>query len=152
MTQFIPLAQRIALGFPGDDEAESEAYLVLCELAAAGPVIESHAVTAIRHRLLDRKRRQTAERSVGLAGGCDSLDRVPARSGAARSLYEKAATCPMLDVRVMVARWADGRSWDEIAAEFFPGRGVESVRREWKPRLVEAQREVAEYEAAQDAA
>lgn len=138
ITDLMPLARRIARQFKGDDEAESEAYLVLCELVNGDPT-EAYLTQAIRNRLRDRQRRRLAEQRAGLAGGCASLDKLAAGRS---SLYERLAKGADKDTAVMLARWAEGRTWKEIQEEFYPGRHWQSVRREWDRRLTDLAAEV----------
>ena len=131
MTEYIPLVQSIAARFPGDAEAESEGYLVLCELAAKGPIIEAHLIRAVKCQLMDRRKRRCLEHRRGLAGGAADLDALPTET------LDDLPDSDRVDVQVMVARLAYGQTWEEIAESVFPGRGVESVRREWGPVIAE---------------
>lgn len=138
VTEQMPLARRIARQFPGDDEAESEAYLVLCELAD-GDHTEAYVAQTIRNRLRDRRRRRLAEYQAGLAGGCASGGKLVAERP---SLYERLAKGADLDTAVMLARWAEGRTWKEIQTEFYPDRSVDAVKKEWSKRLADLAAEV----------
>lgn len=144
VADLMPLARQIAKRFAGDDEAESEAYLVLCELArdkSGLPVDEFRklATKVIRDRLVDRRRRRLAEQRAGLSGGCSMLHKLEADKP---SLYERLAANADKDTLVMLARWAEGRTWQEIQEEFYPDKSWRTVQEQWSKRLANLAAEV----------
>jgi hypothetical protein len=152
VTEYIPLIQSIAARFPGDDEAESEGYLVLCELTAshaqlAGPEFVKLLRESVKNRLLDRRKRQRSERRAGLAGGTGDLDALP--RDLRKSLAERLSESDLPEMRIVLARWADGMSWRDLAAEYFPGQHWKTVMRQWQPMLDDIAAEVRRVTTAE---